>query len=104
MGGHVDKLAVARVNLLMAVEVRQFQVGRRQRFLHFGAISHKQRQVGPNCRINDSRTVTQSRKVSPERSFRDEKTALYQPLYPYMTVIAIYRDVNEALKLVTEMV
>ena len=23
MGGHVDKLAVARVNLLMAVEVRQ---------------------------------------------------------------------------------
>ncbi len=26
MGGHVDKLAVARVNLLMAVQVRQFQV------------------------------------------------------------------------------
>ena len=27
MDGHVDKLAVARVNLLMAVEVCQFQVG-----------------------------------------------------------------------------
>ena len=26
MGGHVDKLAFARVNLLMAIEVRQFQV------------------------------------------------------------------------------
>ncbi len=31
MGGHVDKLAVARVNLLMAVVMHEFQVGVRIR-------------------------------------------------------------------------
>jgi len=83
---------------------RLTQLGGRQRFLHFGAISHKQRQVGPDCRISDSKTVAQSRKVSPERSFRDERTALYRPLDLCMMVIAVRQDVNEALKLVTEMV
>ncbi len=78
--------------------------GGRQRFLHFGAISHKQRQVGSICRISDSRTVTQSRKVSPERSFRNESTAFCCPLYPGRTALIIHHSVKEASKLVTEMV